>query len=124
MHSFLVSLSDCSPPLLLPLHRLKGLYSMPFRAIYVIYVKCPRIVYTDLNGLWPLAGFGDEGRRVPASCRCRLGEVLRARAREIGDQQAALSSRAEVVDDQALVRPPGGSVGPADRAVPGQTSGA
>jgi hypothetical protein len=34
------------------------------------------------------------------------------------------ASRAEVVDEEGRVMPPGGRVGPEDRAVPGHTSGA
>jgi hypothetical protein len=91
------------------------------KAVRYVPLVCPRVVYTDLNSLRLLAVFGEAGRRAYARGRCGLEAVLRARARTIGDHQAALSRHAALVDVQALVRPPGERVGPADQAGLGHT---
>jgi hypothetical protein len=48
-------------------------------------MKCPRIVYTDLDRSWLLCTFGDEGWRAHASRRFGREERWCARARAIGD---------------------------------------
>jgi uncharacterized membrane protein YphA (DoxX/SURF4 family) len=47
-----------------------------------------------------------------------------ARARATGDDKKYRSSHAGVEGEEGRLMPPGGSVGPADRGTPGQTSGA
>jgi hypothetical protein len=71
-----------------------------------------------------LGRFGDEGRRAHVSCQKGSGTFcVREPARRVITRKYR-SSHAGVEDEEGLLMPPRGSVGPADRATPGQTSGA
>jgi hypothetical protein len=71
-----------------------------------------------------LGRFGDGGRRAHVSCQKGSRTFcVREPARRVISRKYR-SSHAGVEDEEGLLMPPGGSVGPADRATPGQTSGA
>jgi hypothetical protein len=71
-----------------------------------------------------LGRFGDGGRRAHVGGQKGSRTFcVREPARRVITRKYR-SSHAGVEDEEGLLLPPGGSVGPADRATPGQTSGA
>jgi len=57
-------------------------------------VECPRIISTDLDGLWLLAGFGDDGRRG----RAGVGVGLRGGYPVPGHAANGVSNDVSVID--------------------------